>query len=163
MPGRLLHGPERGPELGIARRGGGVEVDAVRAHLPHLAGHVDHLPVTVVGGFLLGGPGLVGLTPRQKVGGIGQGTVGAGVEGQVGHGSVVHGHDRTEKGGFHGLLLEGDDGPHRLERIIRVTHLHGIHAEGPLVDADTHLPAHGYADPARTLSAVECVHAAVVG
>ncbi len=80
---------ERGQEVGVARRPGGVEVDEVDAGLDHLVGHEDDVVGGQLDGLLLRRPRLGDLAEREQLRPVGHGTVGLRVQPQVGHRAVA--------------------------------------------------------------------------
>jgi hypothetical protein len=154
---------QRGQELGVPGRGGGVEVNAVGARLGHGPAHRHHVATQGLGGLELGHARFLDATVGEQVGRVAEGSVGLEIEAHVGHGAVEEGDDAVEQRLLHAELLEGHERLGRLERVVGVPDLHGVKAQRALHDADALLAAQRDADPARHLPAVEGVGAAVFG
>ena len=135
VPGAdLLDGEQRGQEVAVAGRAGGVEVDAVRAGRPHGVRGLHHVLDRVLDSVLLRLARLLDAGLRQQLRPVGRRPVGARIQTQVGHGAVHQRHGQHRLGVLHVLRLERQDGPDGLERVVDVSELDGVGPEHLLVD-----------------------------
>ena len=139
----LLHGLQRRHEVGVARRGRGVEVDAVRADLVEPLAHVDHVFHAQLGRLHLLFTGLVDLHHAEQIGGIRVRPVRCVVEAHVRHGAVEDGEDGRREQSFDRHLVERDHGLRRLERVIDPAEFHGVERQDALEDLHRRLAADG--------------------
>ncbi len=130
----LLHGLQRRQEVGVAGRGGGVEIDTVGADLSHALADEDHVLHAELSGLHLLFASLVHLHHAEQIGRVDVGTVRCVVQAHVGHRAV---EDREHRGGqkaLDGDLVERDHRLGRLEGVVDPAELHGVEGEHAFED-----------------------------
>ena len=96
-------------------------------------GEVDHVEHRHLDGLFLGGARLGDAAPRQELVPVVAGTVGLGVEAQVGHDPVLQRRHGGKLRVVHVLGLVGEDGAHHLERVVADAELEQVGAHPLLV------------------------------
>ena len=159
----LFDGLERRQEVGVARRGGRVEVDAVGADLGHALADEDHVFQAQLGGLHLLFARLVDLHHAEQVGRVGVRPVRSVVETHVRHGAVQDREHRGRQQALDGDLVERDHRLGRLERVVDPAEFHGVEREDALEDLDCRFAAYRQVCTTRQLRRDERARRFILG